>query len=145
VEFDARHDLLFAEVVFLKSSGPSSPSNSSLAPSSGLIVSQHLEVVLKDIDQFIRLQGFLDLGGYIVDEFVQPVDLLLFVLLLIFVLLLQEIVRFILCALVDLSVEVGLGLVVYHLPACLEAEFQDLPLSGVDVVLDDLLELYMVV
>lgn len=125
VELDARHTLSFAVIVINKGSR-GHVSSIDLASSGCLLISEHLEVVLEDIDDLIALEGLLDSESNSVDELVQLflellgcLDLLFCLLACLLTAVSDKVVRIILYRLVNGSAEVCLGVYLLHLVSSL--------------------------
>jgi hypothetical protein len=135
VELNAGYALTFAVIVV--DEGPRGHVGGvDLATSSGLIVSEHLKVVLEDIDDLIGLQGLLNSEGDSVNELVKLflellgcLDLLFGLLASLVAALSDEVIRVVLDSLVDGSAEIGLSLDLLHLVSSLEAHVEHLHVS----------------
>jgi len=90
-------------------------------------VSQHLEVILKDIDNFIGLESFFNSKGNSINKFIQ----FLFHLIISFEIthLSDEVISVILTSFVDTSSKVSLSLNCFNLMGSLKTHFKYL-LSG---------------
>jgi hypothetical protein len=70
MEFNTGHSLVFA-VLMLNESPRQQVDRADLGCPRGLLVPQHLEVVLEDVDELVALEGLLDAVGHPVDELVE--------------------------------------------------------------------------
>ena len=111
-------DTLILTVALLEESSWDGVDRGSLVACAGIIVSEHLEVKLEHIDDFVRLKSLLNSVGDSVDELVKLL-VHLAVLKGVSLHLVNEITGLILHLSVNRSVVVGLGLQSLHLVGCL--------------------------
>lgn len=100
-------DTLVLAIVMLEECPRQHVNSTDLGCSSCFFVAEHLEVILKDIDQFIRLKRFLNSVRNSVNELIELLSDGL-VLLGVFLHLAHEVIRVVLHDGIDLTVEVGL-------------------------------------
>jgi len=129
VELDARDTLVLTVALFEESSG-NGVDGTSLVACASIFVSEHLEVKLEHIDDFVRLKGLLNSVGDSVNELVKLL-VHLAILKSVSLHLVDEITGLILYLGVNRSVIVGLSLQSLHLVGRLEANLELLPVDGV--------------
>ena len=70
MELDATDPLVLAVVIVNETAGVHL-SRIGLTSLSGFFVTQHIKVILEDIDDFVGLQGFLNIRGDPIDELIK--------------------------------------------------------------------------
>jgi hypothetical protein len=124
MELDAGNDFLFAVLLFVESAGYH-VDRADLLAAGFLFVSKHFEVVLENVNNFVRLKGLLNTEGNTVNKFVHlVVDGSTASTL--FLDLVNKVTGLVLHASIDGSVEVSLGVKVVHFVGGLETHLEHL-------------------
>ena len=120
MKFDAGNSLQMT-VLRLRKSSWSHFNTVDLSSLGSDFICKHFKIILKDIDDFIRLQSFFDSESYSINEFIKFLFHLIITLEVTH--LSNEVVSIVLTSFVYTSSKVGLSLDSFDLTSCLKAHF----------------------